>query len=55
MFAFNDVLRPPLENSMRNNEEILAAIGEFKMRVRATRKPLKSIYAGFSKHIDLVT
>ena len=53
MFAFSDVLRPPLENSLRSNEEVLTAIAEFKMRVRATRKPLKEVYENFGKNITV--
>jgi hypothetical protein len=53
MFAFCEVLRPPLENSLRSNDEINTAISEFKMRVRATRKPLKAVYESFAHHVTI--
>ncbi len=51
MFAYCEVLKHPLENSLRNNEEINSAIAEFKMRVRATRKPLQEMYQIFASYV----
>ena len=53
MFAFCEVLSPPLENSLRSNEEINTAIAEFKMRVRATRKPLQEVYRDFANQVGV--
>lgn len=52
MLAFNDVLRHPLEHSLKNGEEIENAISEFRMRIRATRKPLKTVYEHFASKIS---
>lgn len=51
MFAYCEVLKPPLENSLKSNEEINTAITEFEMRVRATRSVLQKEYQGFASRV----